>query len=110
MTMPYTLDEIREIIIPLAERYALKTVWVFGSYARGEATDQSDVDLLIDDTSCTEHGLDYFVMLEEIADRFAHGADVVSVRSLDATDTRRGQRRFRKTVLEERVKIYEAAA
>lgn len=41
--MPYTLDEIRDMIVPLDEMYALEALWVFGSCARGEATDQSDV-------------------------------------------------------------------
>ena len=33
----YTLDEIRKITVPIAERYRLKKLSLFGSYARPEA-------------------------------------------------------------------------
>lgn len=46
--MIYTAEEIRRRITPVAVRYRLKAVYLFGSYARGEATDESDIDLLID--------------------------------------------------------------
>ena len=46
--MIYTLDEIARRIRPVAERYRLRAVYVFGSYARGEAGEDSDVDLLVD--------------------------------------------------------------
>ena len=45
--MIYTLDEIKEKTIPIAEKYGVSRMSLFGSYARGEATDESDVDLLI---------------------------------------------------------------
>lgn len=48
--MIYTLDEIAQRIRPVAERYRLRAVYVFGSYARGEAGENSDIDLLVDDT------------------------------------------------------------
>ena len=44
----YTISEIAEIIEPIVMRSGVKTVWLFGSYARGEVTEKSDVDLLID--------------------------------------------------------------
>ena len=46
--MIYTIDEISSRIRPVAEKYHLKAVYLFGSYARGEARDDSDVDLLVD--------------------------------------------------------------
>ena len=46
--MIYTIDQIRSITAPIAARYGIYSVSLFGSYARGEATDTSDVDLLID--------------------------------------------------------------
>ena len=46
--MIYTAEEIRRCITPVAVRYRLKAVYLFGSHTRGEATDESDIDLLID--------------------------------------------------------------
>lgn len=42
--MIYTIDEIREKIRPICEQYKIEKVWLFGSYARGEAREDSDVD------------------------------------------------------------------
>lgn len=44
----YSIGEISEIISPIAKEMGVEKVYLFGSYARGEATSDSDVDLLID--------------------------------------------------------------
>lgn len=46
--MIYTIEQIRRIAAPIAAAYGVKSMRLFGSYARGEATEHSDVDLLID--------------------------------------------------------------
>lgn len=46
--MVYTVEQIAQRILPVAQKYGLKAVYLFGSYARGTATDSSDIDLLID--------------------------------------------------------------
>jgi predicted nucleotidyltransferase len=47
-----TVEEIKDILQAhwgeLAERYRVRTIALFGSYARGEQTLQSDVDLLVE--------------------------------------------------------------
>ena len=48
---PPTLDELRarrDEILAIATRWGASNVRVFGSVARGEATDGADVDLLVD--------------------------------------------------------------
>ena len=40
----------------LADRYGVKTLSLFGSVARDEATEQSDVDLLVELATVTEQG------------------------------------------------------
>lgn len=46
--MVYTIEQIRNIISPIATSYGVKSLSLFGSYARGEATEDSDIDLLLD--------------------------------------------------------------
>jgi len=55
--MIYTIDQIREKIMPIALKYKLPAVYVFGSYARGEATVDSDIDILIDESGAEIDGL-----------------------------------------------------
>lgn len=51
---------------------------MFGSYARGEADDESDVDLLIDLDNEKGVGWQYFLWPEELEKLFARKIDVVS--------------------------------
>lgn len=44
----YTIDEIKTIIAPIAKKYGIERAYLFGSYARGEATEKSDIDIIID--------------------------------------------------------------
>lgn len=44
----YTINQIREIVVPIAIRHGVKSVSLFGSYARNQASPQSDVDLKIE--------------------------------------------------------------
>ena len=43
-----TPEEIRLRLSPIFEKYHVRQAFLFGSYARGEATPESDVDLRID--------------------------------------------------------------
>ena len=40
----YTIDDIRIAISQIAKEYGIKRMSLFGSYARGEATVNSDID------------------------------------------------------------------
>lgn len=44
----YTLEEIKAIAAPIAERYGVAALYLFGSYARGEATVESDLDFRVE--------------------------------------------------------------
>lgn len=43
-----TEEKIRSVIVELQEDYALAQVSIFGSYAEGRATEESDLDLLVE--------------------------------------------------------------
>ena len=44
----YTTNEIADKVRPIAEAYGIDKVYLFGSYARGEATSSSDLDFRVD--------------------------------------------------------------
>ena len=46
--MIYSICEIQQRIAPVAKQYGVKAVFLFGSYARGEATSSSDLDFRVD--------------------------------------------------------------
>lgn len=59
------LRERRSDILRIAADHGAANVRVFGSVARGEAGDESDVDFLVDITSDAK-GLDYFGLLDDL--------------------------------------------
>ena len=48
MDNTYTLDEIKTMVSDKARQYGVKKVYLFGSYARGEASPGSDIDICIE--------------------------------------------------------------
>lgn len=45
--MILTQDEIRNIVLPLLDLYDMESAGIFGSYARGDADESSDIDVLL---------------------------------------------------------------
>lgn len=45
---PYSIEELRNIVSPIARAHGVASVSLFGSYAKGLADAGSDVDLKID--------------------------------------------------------------
>ena len=42
------ISTIKKVIIPIAKDYGIKRIYLFGSYAKGNANEKSDVDLLVE--------------------------------------------------------------
>ncbi len=107
--LPYSIDEIRRRVAPVAEKYKLRAVYLFGSYARGEATAESDVDLLVDLTGSGVSGLAFGGLYADLEEALETGLDLVTISSLERPTERRSQLHFREAVNRERVMIYAAA-
>lgn len=44
----YSIEDIKKIIEPIAKKYQVAKVFLFGSFARGDYSEESDIDLRID--------------------------------------------------------------
>src|SRR5688572_12400356 len=77
----YTISEILSKLRlkkpELERRYALSELGVFGSYSRGDAGKDSDIDILVDFNKRID-GFDYIRMAHELEDLFDCKIDVVS--------------------------------
>ena len=77
-----TIDEIKGIITPLVSLYPIRRVILFGSYARGEATDCSDVDLIIDSEGQLS-GFDFFGIAGLMIKKMPIKIDVFELRKIN---------------------------
>ena len=101
----YTVEKIRRKIQPIAEKYQLKAVYLFGSYARNTVKGTSDIDLLIDMTGTALKSLftlgKLYCELEE--------AFLITLSALQQRPHLSSEEDFRDTVLNEKVNLYVAA-
>ena len=108
--LPYTVEEIAARIRPAAEKHGLHAVYLFGSYARGEATSDSDIDLLVDTTGLDIHSL---LQLAEILNDFEEAlgtrVDLITVSGLEQPIRLPSDVYFRENVMRERRMIYAVA-
>ncbi len=74
--MPYSIDEIKTKAIPIAQQYGVDTLSLFGSYARGDADEKSDIDFLIQKGNM-KGLLSYCGMIADLEDTFQCRVDLV---------------------------------
>ena len=75
-----TLDAVRSErnrILEVAQRHGITNVRVFGSVVRGEATQESDLDLLVE-VEAGRSLLDLVAFWQELEERLGHRLDVIS--------------------------------
>ncbi|GAT69682.1 nucleotidyltransferase family protein [Planomonospora sp. ID91781] len=80
--MDVDFTTIHPQLISLCERYGIAELAVFGSVARGDAREESDIDLLYVLKPGTEIGLEFFGFQEELEDLLGRKVDVVSKEGL----------------------------
>ena len=80
--MVYTINQIRDIVNPIAASYGVRSLSLFGSYARGEATENSDVDLLLDRTGMAK-GWTIGGLYADLADALGKELDLVTTTGAD---------------------------
>lgn len=74
-----TLDEIKAICNEVFAHYNINYCYLFGSYAKGNAKEDSDVDLLI---SNTVTGLKFFGLTEELRKALHKKVDLLDTNQL----------------------------
>jgi uncharacterized protein len=94
-------QELRSVIIPLLKPYAQK-VTVFGSFARGDSTSASDIDLVVELRPKEERpslGLRWFGLETELSDILGCEVELVTEQELSPY--------IRPYVNKDRVVLYE---
>ena len=71
-----SIKEIKEKAMPIFASYPVDKAILFGSYAKGESTNNSDIDLYIDTDGRLE-GLDFVGLLEILVDTLGVDVDLI---------------------------------
>ncbi|MGI5874511.1 MAG: nucleotidyltransferase family protein [Bacillota bacterium] len=105
--MIYSIEELRKRVFPVAEKYGIRSIDLIGSYARGTATEESDIDLIIDTegtnlTSLFRLGAVYC----DLEDAIGKKIDLITANSLKEPIQRKSEIRFRENIQREKVSLY----
>ncbi|MEO7530095.1 MAG: nucleotidyltransferase domain-containing protein, partial [Sediminibacterium sp.] len=73
-----TKEQIQKIMKDFFAEKPVKKVWLFGSYARGEADENSDVDVLVELDYTNNPGLSFYGWHTELAEKTDKSVDVIS--------------------------------
>ena len=104
--MIYTLEEIRSRTQPIIRKYRIPAMYIFGSYARGQATEDSDLDFLVDTTGTSLTSLLRLGALYcDLKNAFEKRIDLITVRSIMQNTDMASDIDFRNAVLKERVRL-----
>ena len=103
--MPLSIDEIKHRISPICKQYDVSRAYLFGSYARGEATETSDVDIRIDkgDSKKLQGLFDVSAFQLALMDALGREVDLITI-----VPQQEWYAIFRKHLTNEEVLIYEA--
>ena len=94
-----TLSAIQDIVSRLARQYGAKRIYLFGSYARGDMNEDSDIDLRIDKGAI--QGLQLAGLLLDLEDSLGVSVDLIPTTSLDPY--------FLESIHNDEVLLYEAS-
>jgi len=98
MNKPYTIEEIKNKISETAKKYGIQKAYLFGSYARGEAGFDSDIDICIEKGKIrTLFELSGFCM--DLEETLENKVDVVTTAGLSGN--------FKEQIEKDMILIYE---
>ena len=80
MSKVYTVAELQRVLDPVFARFGVKRAVLFGSYAKGQAGEGSDVDLLVDSGL---RGLAFYGLLDSIASALEVPVDLIDASQID---------------------------
>ena len=94
----FTIETISNLVKPIAKKYQVDQIYLFGSYARGEAGTDSDLDFLVyggDNFKLTM----IFALAEELREVLNKNVDVFEIHEINQ------ESEFYNTIMKERLLV-----
>lgn len=70
----YSIEHIKDCILPLTFKYDIQRLTLFGSYAKGTQTPHSDIDLIVEGNI---KGIKFFALLEDMNHVLIKSVDLI---------------------------------
>ncbi len=77
----YSIEELARIVTPIAKKYGVERVYLFGSRARGDNSAESDYDFSIDPGEI-DNILVFFSFIDDLEEALDSKVDVINRKSL----------------------------
>lgn len=94
----FNIRDIEALVKPIAEKYKVNAIYLFGSYARGEADESSDLDFLVFGGENFKLTM-IFVLAEELRMVLQKNVDVFEINEIDKDSD------FYNTIMKERMLV-----
>ncbi len=94
----FTITDIKALVKPIAEKYNVDEIYLFGSYARDEADQNSDLDFLVFGGQNFKLTM-IFSLAEELRAILNKKVDVFEINEINQDSE------FYKTIMKERLRI-----
>lgn len=77
----YTVNDIKEKLLPVFKKHNIKKAVLFGSYAKGSADNRSDIDIMVDSNL---RGLAFYGLLEDVVNAIGKSVDLLDKQQIKA--------------------------
>lgn len=94
----FTMEQIAAAVKPLADKYRVKEIYLFGSYARGEADENSDLDFLVFGGEMFRRTM-IFALAEDLREVLKKNVDVFEITEVNPDSN------FYQTIMKEKVLV-----
>ena len=93
----YTIKEIKNKIKPILNKYGIYDIYLFGSYARGEANNNSDIDIYCENGNIRTL-IDQGILIDELEESLEKRVDIIFLSSYI-------EENFKKQIMEDLIKL-----
>ena len=94
----FTIQDIKALVSPIAQKYKVREIYLFGSYARGDANEKSDLDFLVFGGENFKLTM-IFALAEELREVLKKDVDVFEINEINRDSD------FYHTIMKERLLV-----
>lgn len=76
----YTIDQLKTMLVPVFRLHGVRRAVLFGSYGKGQANKESDIDLLVDSSL---KGLRFVGLMEDVRSAVDKDIDMLDISHIE---------------------------